>query len=68
MKHTIIIKMVNGKIDHIQTSGDTDIILIEETPNMKSISELEPDHIFEIGKGHEAYMGDTRQFLKNKGI
>lgn len=72
MKHRIVIKLKNGRIEHIMASGDTDIAVIEErssgTAKITSVSKLEPDFIFEIGQAHQAYMGKTRKWLEKEKI
>lgn len=65
MKHKIIISSVNGRITSICASGDTEIFLIEERPNQKSIAKLEPDILFENGKAHELFNGEHAEFLKH---
>ncbi len=68
MKHKISIHQVNGKIVHISTSGETEIYLIEKRIGKDVCSKLEPDYEFEVGKGHEAFMGESRQFLKKHEV
>ena len=69
LKHKIIIHQVNGKIVHIATSGDTDIILIESTPNNHNICKLDPDFQFESGTAHQIFTdGETSEFLKYHNI
>ena len=68
MKHKIIIKSVNGNIESIHTSGDTEIYFIEKNPLKRSLSKLEPDSIFENGKAHELYEGREAEFLKRNNV
>lgn len=68
MKHKVIIRLVNGNIESIHTSGDTEIFLIEKDPLKRSLSKLEPDFIFENGKAHELYEGRESEFLKKHNV
>ena len=70
MKHKVVIKLKNGRVEHIMASGDTDVAIIEEhaTVSAKTMSfaKMEPDFIFEIGKAFEAYMGKARKWLEKE--
>jgi hypothetical protein len=69
LKHKIIIHQVNGRIVHISASGETEIVLIESSPNRHIVSKLEPDFEFESGKAYEIYSDqDTSEFLKKHEI
>lgn len=70
MKHKVVIKLKNGRVEHVMASGDTEVAVIEErsTDSAKTISfaRLEPDFIFEIGQAFQAYMGKIRNWLEKE--
>lgn len=67
MKHKIIIRQHNGKITSILASGETEIYLVQQGSGIDLAAVVDPDE-FEIGKGHEAFIGKARQFLKEKNV
>lgn len=70
MKHKIVIKIKNGRVEHVMASGDTEVAVIEERTadgsKCTSFTKLEPDFIFQVGKAFEAYMGKVRKWLENE--
>lgn len=67
MKHRIIITQVNGKITSVMASGETQVYLVQQGQGLDSVAVIDPDE-FEIGKAHEAFMGNAKQFLKEKKV
>jgi len=66
-KHRIVITQHNNKITSVLASGETEVYLVQQGQGIDLVSKLDPDE-FEIGKAHEAFMGNAKQFLKEKKV
>jgi hypothetical protein len=67
MKHTIIIYKINGKITSVLASGETDVFIVHQGDGIDAVAKIDTDE-FEIGRAHESFLGNAKQFLKEKGI
>lgn len=71
MKHQVIIEVKNGEVQTVRASGHTEVIIVDYDQRLEDrvkVQELEDDHTYELGKGHEGFIGHVRVKLREKGI
>jgi len=71
MKHQVIIEVKNCEVLSVRASGNTEVVIVDYDQKLEDrikILQIEEDHTYELGKGHEGFMGNVRVKLREKGI